>query len=163
MKRKFSNSWTGSRQPRKQRKYLANAPLHIRHKLVSANLSKELRKKYGKRNFPLRKNDEVRIMRGEFKGKAGKVEKIDLKNVRIAIAGIFRSKKDGTKISVYFHPSNVQIKELSMEDKKRIKSIERKNIKKLEEKTEHKEIKKENKTEDKTKQTKETKNVPKKK
>ena len=49
MKKDFSKSWKSSRQPRKQRKYVFNAPLHIRHKLVSANLSKELRKKYGKR------------------------------------------------------------------------------------------------------------------
>ena len=51
MKKKYSNSWKGSKQPRKQRKYRANAPLHTRHKMASANLSKELRKKYSKRNF----------------------------------------------------------------------------------------------------------------
>lgn len=126
MKKQFSNAWVGSRQPRKQRKYLANAPLHIRHKFMSANLTKELRKKYGKRNFPVRKGDNIRIMKGEFKGKSGKLENIDLKYLRVTVGGIHRTKKDGTKINVYFHPSNLQIKELNLDDKKRIEAINRK-------------------------------------
>ncbi len=80
MKRSFSVHWIGSKQPRKQRKYRANAPIHLRHKLVSANLSKELRAKHGRRSFPLRTGDSVKIMRGEFKGKTGKIESINLKN-----------------------------------------------------------------------------------
>ena len=79
MKQKFSKHWIGSKQPRKQRKYRANAPLHVRHKMISANLNKDLRKKYGKRSFPLRKADNVKIMRGEFKNKTGKVASVDLK------------------------------------------------------------------------------------
>ena len=126
MKKKFSKKWVGSKQPRKQRKYLANAPLHIRHKLMSTNLNKELRKKYGKRNFPLRKEDNVKIMRGKFKRKTGKIDSVDLKKLRVTIGGIHRTKKDGTKINVYFNPSNLQIQELYLEDKKRIKALERK-------------------------------------
>jgi len=133
MKQKFSNKWTGSRQPRKQRKYRANAPSHIRHNLMSSNLSKDLRKKYGKRSFPIRKDDSVKIMRGSFKGKKGKIDSINLKKLRIMIAGIFKSKKDGSKVGVYFNPSNLQIQELNLEDAKRIKAIERKNIKKSKE------------------------------
>ena len=48
MKQKFSTKWNSSRQPRKQRKYLANAPLHLKRVLLSANLSKDLRKRYGR-------------------------------------------------------------------------------------------------------------------
>lgn len=127
MKQKFSIKWNGSRQPRKQRKYLANAPMHVKHELLSANLSKELRKKHTKRNVPLRKGDSIKIMRGEFKGKTGKIDNVDMKRTRVTIEGITRTKKDGTKLNVYFHPSNLQIKELNLDDKKRISSIERKN------------------------------------
>lgn len=119
MKKKFSNFWKASKLPRKQVKYRANAPFHIRHKMISANLSKELRKKYGKRNVPLRKGDEIKIMRGEFKGKKGRVENVNLKKMKIMIAGIFRTKKDGTKIEVSFDSSKLQIIELNLEDKKR--------------------------------------------
>ena len=126
MKKKFSVAWNSSKQARKKRKYLANAPLHLRHKLMSANLSKELRKKYGRRSFPVRKNDIVNIMRGKFKKKTGKINNIDLKKLRVSIENIQNQKKDGTKVNVYFKPSNLQIQELILDDKERMKAIERK-------------------------------------
>jgi len=126
MKQEFSVKWKGSKQPRKQRKYKANAPLHVRRKMMSSNFSKELRKKYGKRNFPVRKGDIVRVMKGEFKGKTGKIENVDLKKLRVGIENIYRTKKDGTKVGVYFNTSNLQIKELNLEDAKRKKALERK-------------------------------------
>ena len=119
MKKEFSLGWKRSKQRRKQRKYLANAPLHIRRKLMSSNLSKELRKKYGRRSFPLRKNDVVKIMRGKFAGKTGKVNEVDLKRLRVSIEGIQNQKKEGTKVNVFFHASKLQIIELNLEDKKR--------------------------------------------
>jgi len=126
MKKQFSRYWKASKQPRKQRKYLARAPLHIKHKFLSANLSKELRKKYQRRNFPLRKGDIIKIMRGSFKKKTGKIADVNLKRTKISIEGIQKTKKDGTKVNVFFHPSNLQIQELNLDDKKRIESIERK-------------------------------------
>ena len=126
MKREFSKHWKASRQPRKQVKYRANAPLHVKHKFMSANLDKELRKKYGRRSFPLRKGDSVKILRGEFKKKTGKVGLIDLKKLRIAIESMQKTKKDGSKVNIWFDPSNLQIKELNLDDKKRLKALERK-------------------------------------
>ncbi len=120
MKSKFSTSWIASRQKRKQKKFRINAPFHIRHKFLSANLSKSLREKYGKRSLPLRKGDEVLVMRGSFKKKKEKISSIGLKNSKIALENIQRKKKDGTKISVYFNPSVLQIQSLNLEDKKRL-------------------------------------------
>ena len=123
----FSKSWKSSKNKRKKKKYVANAPLHIKHKFLSANLSKELRKKHGRRSFPLRKGDEVKVMRGEFKGKKGKIESIELENSRVGIEKIQKKKKDGTKVAVSFRPSNLQVQSLNLEDKereKRLKKIE---------------------------------------
>lgn len=147
MKKQFSKHWKASKQPRKQRKYRARAPLHIKHKFLAANLSKELRKKYQRRSFPLRKGDTVKIMRGVFKGKIGKIENVDLKRTGVSIEKIQRTKKDGTKINVFFHPSNLQIKELNLDDKERIKSLERKikEKEKLGEEKKQEKISKENK------------------
>jgi len=125
MKKKFSTSWIGSKQPRKQRKYRANAPLHLKHKFLSANLSKPLRAKHGKRSLPLRKGDEVLVMRGSFKKKKAKVASIDLKNSRVALEGIQRTKQDGTKVNVFFNPSSVQIQTLNLDDMNRIKALNR--------------------------------------
>ena len=125
MKTLFSTSWRASKQPRKQRKYRHEAPLHIRHKFLSANLSKELRKKHGKRNIPIRKGDEVLIMRGSFRKKKTKVTLVDHKKSRVALENIQRSKKDGAKVNVYFHPSNLQIITLNLDDKKRNEALNR--------------------------------------
>ncbi|MBS3093328.1 50S ribosomal protein L24 [Candidatus Pacearchaeota archaeon] len=143
MKTEFSNSWKASEQPRKQIKYRHNAPLHIKRKLVSANFTKDLRKKYEKRNFPLRKGDVVKVMRGEFSGKSGKVDSVNYSDYRLSVEGIFRAKKDGTKVKMYFHPSKVQIRELNLEDGKRKTALERKMGQKKTEVKEDKENKKE--------------------
>jgi len=129
MKKHFSTSWKASKQPRKQRKYLANAPLHIKKKFVNVNLSKELRKKYGKRNIGLRKNDKVKIMRGKFKKKTGKVLIVKLKKGKIYVEGIQVKKQDGSKVNVPLKSSNLQIIELDLDDKKRMKKL---NVKKIE-------------------------------
>lgn len=121
MRKKFSTSWKGSKQPRKQRKYRANAPLHIKQKMVSSNLSKELRKKHGKRSMPIRKGDSIVVMNGKFKKKKGKIASVDLKKMRVTIEGIQRAKKDGTKVNVFFDPSNLQVVELNLDDKERVK------------------------------------------
>ena len=126
MKTKFAISWKRSVQPRKQRKYRHNAPLHIRQKFVSAHLSKELRKKYSRRSINLRKGDNVKVMRGQFRNKQGKVEEVDLKKTLIYISGIEISKKDGTKARRPLHPSNLLVTELNIDDKMRNKVLKRK-------------------------------------
>ncbi|KAB0362967.1 hypothetical protein FD754_007123 [Muntiacus muntjak] len=44
----------------KNRKRHFNAPSHIRRKIMSCPLSKELRQKYSVRPMPIRKDDELR-------------------------------------------------------------------------------------------------------
>ncbi len=127
MKKEFSTSWRGSKLPRKQRKYVAKAPLHLRAKMISAHLSKDLRKKYGRRAFQIRKGDSVKIMKGEHKGKTGKISEIDLTKLRVAIEGVQLTKKDGSKVNVYFNASNLMLTEMNLEDKQRLKSITKKN------------------------------------
>ena len=133
MKKKFSLKWKGSSKARKQRKYRANAPLHLKQRFMSSNLSKDLRKNYG-RSLQLRKNDIVRVLSGKFKNKKGKVLTLNLKREKVTIEGIQLTKKDGNKVAVLFHPSKLQITELNTDDKKRFpaKAIEEKkgNLKK---------------------------------
>jgi len=121
----WSKHWKSSKKPRKQRKYFYHAPLHVRHKFLSAHLSKELRKKYKKRAFPVRKGDEVQVMKGKFKKKTGKISRVDTNKIKIYIDGITRKKVDGTEVQVSIHPSNLKIINLNLEDKKRIKALNR--------------------------------------
>ncbi len=156
MKKEFSKHWKSSKQPRKQRKYLANAPLHIRRKFLSVNLSKELRKKYNRRNIPVRKDDVVKVMRGRFKGKQGKVLEVNLKTSRVVVEGIQIKKQDGSKADVKLHPSNLQIIELNLDDKKREESL-RRNLEKSQSSTKQEKRSKDSKTKKSSKLNKEDK------
>lgn len=123
MKKEFSIMWKRSKQPRKQRKYRYNAPLHIKNKFMSVHFSKELRSRYKRRNITARKGDKINIVRGQFSGKTGKISGVDVKRCKIYVEGIEIVKKDGTKISPPIHPSNVVLIEITTDDKKRMKKL----------------------------------------
>ena len=125
MKKQFSPAWVSSTQPRKQRKYRYNAPLHLKHRMLSAHLSKELRKDYGKRSLPVRKEDEVVIIRGSHKGAKGKVTKVSLDKSKIYIENIKRKKVSGQEVEIAFDPSNVVITKLALDDGKRKHVLEK--------------------------------------
>jgi large subunit ribosomal protein L24 len=124
---------TESKQPRKQRLALLQAPLHVRQKLMTAPLSKELREKYGVKRLPVRKGDKVRIVRGDFKGHEGAVVKVDLRRLRIYVDGVTVKRQDGTPRFVPIHPSKVVIVALDLKDKWRRAIIERRSGVKVEE------------------------------
>ena len=116
-------------KPSIQRKQLYNLPLHLRHKLFNAKLSKELQDKYNVKRIPVRVGDVVRIMRGDFKGHEGKVVKVDLKRVRIHVEGVQIKRADGRPAYYPIHPSKIIIVKLDLSDKYRLRIIERRKIK----------------------------------
>ncbi len=134
MKQKFSTKWKASKQPRKQRKYLINAPKHIRRKFLVSTLTKELRKKHGIRNIELRTGDEVEVMRGKFDGKKGKITAINMKKLRVAVENIQMTKRDGTKVNLWLSPSKLKIISVGSDDKLRFGSKEVKSENKQEKK-----------------------------
>ncbi|MBI2133264.1 50S ribosomal protein L24 [Candidatus Woesearchaeota archaeon] len=119
--KEFSKSWIGSKKPGKQRKYRANAPLHIKKRYLSSHLSKELRQKHNMKSISVRKGDTVKIMRGQFRGKTGKIERVDTKKTEIYVQGIEMKRKDGTKSFYPINPSNLMITEIDTGDKRRLK------------------------------------------
>lgn len=128
----FSKSWKSSKNPDKQRKYVYNAPLNIRGNMMVSPLSKDLRQKYGTRSVRIRTGDKIKFTRGQFKGKEGKVERVDVSRYRVHIDTAQVVRKDGTKSSYPVHPSNVMIIELNLSDKRRFKATapEKKPVKK---------------------------------
>ena len=114
-----------TKQPKKQRKRLFNLPLHLRWRLLSAPLSKELRKDLGLKRLYVRKGDIVKIVRGDWRGHEGKVMDVDLKKGRIFVEGVTIKKADGTDVFYPIHPSKVVIVKLGEVDDVRRKIIER--------------------------------------
>ncbi|MFH1589767.1 MAG: 50S ribosomal protein L24 [archaeon] len=123
MKSKFSKTWNRSVQPRKQRKFIANAPLHLKGKLIRSTLSKELRTKHNKRNMRLRTGDKVKVLRGNFKGAEQKVESIEVKSMKVYLEKVDFTKKDGSKATRPFNASNLMITSLNLDDKKRMQKL----------------------------------------
>ncbi len=126
MKKKWSSKWGRSVQPRKQRKFRANAPLHVARKFMRVRLAKDLKQKYGKRNFSVRNGDSVKIMSGEYKGKLLKVGVVDIKHRLVYPENLFLTKKDGNKIQIGIQPSNLMIMSLNLDDKRRKEALARK-------------------------------------
>jgi ribosomal protein uL24 len=62
---------------------------------MSAGLSKELRLKYKVKSLPIRRDDEVLVVRGAHKGRAGRVTEVYRKKFVIHIDKIVREKVNG--------------------------------------------------------------------
>jgi large subunit ribosomal protein L24 len=105
-----------SKHPRKQRKYMFNAPKHQKRKSLSSHLSEELLLKYNVRSVPVIKGDYVKVMRGSLKGHTGKVAKVNMKKGMINVEGATIAKADGTQLAKWMDPSNVLITKLDLSD-----------------------------------------------
>jgi len=115
-----------TRSPGKQRKRLFEAPYHSRNHAFSGHLSSELRSSHNSRTFTMKKGDTVRVLRGDYKGYEGKIQRVNRKSYRIFVDGINKEKADGTSIPVSIHPSKVEIIKLDLDDKWRTKILDRK-------------------------------------
>ncbi|MCD6172011.1 MAG: 50S ribosomal protein L24 [Thermoplasmata archaeon] len=112
------------KQPRKQRKFMYNAPHHIKRKMIASHLAEDLMIKYKIRSIPVVRGDTVKIMRGNFKGETGKVRKVDVTKQRLEIEGITITKADGKAVSYPVHASNVLITKLNLTDPWRRRKLE---------------------------------------
>lgn len=88
--------------------------------MVAAHLAKDLRGIYKTRSVPLRKGDEVKILRGEFRRKFGKVEEVNLGKMKVAVDSVKIRKASGQEVAAWLEPSNLLITKLDLGDKKRV-------------------------------------------
>lgn len=95
---------------------LIHVPKHQRDKMVGAVLEESLRKQYGRKNIRVVKGDSIRVMRGEYKGVEGKVEKVNTEHATFHIEGIQREKIRGGQVKVPIHSSNVMVISLNLDD-----------------------------------------------
>ncbi|RHY30677.1 hypothetical protein DYB32_004112 [Aphanomyces invadans] len=78
------------------------------------------------RSIPIRKDDEVLIVRGSNKGKEGRVTQVYRKKFVIHVERVVKEKVNGAAVNTGIHPSKVVITKLKL-DKDRKKILERKN------------------------------------
>ena len=119
---KYNTNVSSSR--RKQRKAHFTASSSERRIRMAAGLSKELRAKYNVRAVPVRKDDEVQVVRGSYKGRDGKIVQVYRKKWVIHIEKLTREKANGATVNIGVDPSKVVITKLKL-DKDRLALLAR--------------------------------------
>jgi large subunit ribosomal protein L24 len=96
----------------------------VRQKYLHARLEKKLADKYKLRSVQIRKGDTIKVLRGDFRDREGKVAKVNLKDESIEVDGVTVHKADGSEVSSPIHPSNVIVTKLDVKDKRRMSKLE---------------------------------------
>ena len=109
---------------RAQRKLQLSAPSSIRRKLMSCHLTKTLRDEHKLRALPIKRGDEVKILKGKWKGKKGKVVQVYRKRNCIYVDKVQREKQNGQTIYLPIKPCYCVVEKLFI-NKDRTKTIER--------------------------------------
>jgi large subunit ribosomal protein L24 len=103
---------------------LIHLPKHLRDKMVGAVLEDTLREQYKRKNIRVVKGDSVKVMRGEYKGVEGKVEKVNTEHATFHIEGIQREKIRGGQVKVPIPSSNVMVISLNLDDNYRSRKLQ---------------------------------------
>lgn len=109
---------------RVQRKYALGAPSSVKRKLMSCHLAKALRDQYKIRSLPIKRGDEVKILKGKAKGKSGKVVQVYRKRNCIYVDKVQREKQNGQTVFLPIKPCYCVVEKLLI-NKDRSKTIER--------------------------------------
>ena len=109
---------------RVQRKRQLGASSSLKRKLMSCHLSKSLRDQYKLRSLPIKRGDEVKILKGKGKGKSGKVVQVYRKKNIIYVDKVNREKQNGQTVFLPIKPSYCRIEKLLI-NKDRTKTIEK--------------------------------------
>jgi large subunit ribosomal protein L24 len=90
---------------------------------LNVSLSKDLRKKYGIRNFAVVKGDIVTVKSGGKKSEGGKVVDVDRVSGKVSIEGITIAKADGKQKEYYLDPRNIRITRLDLSKPERLQRL----------------------------------------
>ncbi|WP_010901667.1 50S ribosomal protein L24 [Thermoplasma acidophilum] len=102
------------------------------YRKMEVSLSKDLRKKYGIRSFPVIMGDVVKVISGSRKGEGGKVAEVDHASGLVVVEGITIARADGKQKGFGIQPEKLQITHLDLSRGDRFDKIKslaaRKNI-----------------------------------
>lgn len=115
-------------KPSTSRKRRYTAPNHLKRRYLSAPLSPSLRAEHGTRSMPIVQDDTVSITKGDRKLSEGRVLRVDVKDCRLYVEGVTRTRMDGSTVQIPIKPANVMITRLNLNDKKRREILERKSF-----------------------------------
>jgi len=99
----------------------------MKDKLLGANLAPSLREQYHRRSVRVIKGDTVKVLRGEYSGIEGKIERVNTNKGTLSIEGVQREKIRGGNVKVPIHSSNVQIVAMKLDDRYRMNNMQAEN------------------------------------
>ncbi len=105
-----------SRLPRKQRKAVFTADQFARRRFLTVPLSRELRRKYGRRQLPVRKGDTVRVISGSYEGQEERVAKVSTRNRSVTLDNITTKKGDQKLKPLPIRPNHLLLTRLNLTD-----------------------------------------------
>ena len=105
--------------PTKQRTRTRRADLHERHEQVRATLDPDLREEHGQRNVRVNAGDTVEVMRGDFAGEEGEVNRVDLKDAVVYVEDVTVEAADGEESPRPMDASNLKVTDLDLSDDRR--------------------------------------------
>jgi large subunit ribosomal protein L26e len=88
-------------------------------------LSKELQEQYKIKALPVRKEDQVLVVRGSKKGQEGKISSVYRLKFAVQVDKLTKEKSNGASVPINVHPSKLVITKLYL-DKDRKALIARK-------------------------------------
>jgi large subunit ribosomal protein L24 len=114
-----------SSKPTKMRKRMLTLRAHSSNtSLPRAALSTDLKARYSRNSVRVREGDNVKLVRGEYSGIEGKVQKVYASDGLVTVEGIHREKIAGGNTPVKIHTSNLVVTGLNLNDKWRREAIE---------------------------------------
>ncbi len=102
-----------------------------RRRVLNAHLSSSLRSRLGIRSIPVKEGDTVRIVKGEYGGRRGRVRRVVRNLGRVEVVGITEKSGKGDTIYPRISISYIEITRLNLRDKWRRKIISRKTGKEI--------------------------------
>jgi large subunit ribosomal protein L24 len=118
-------SKNGSSKPIRVRQRMHLASAHKKSAgMPTASLSNDLKAKYATNSVRVRIGDSVKLVRGEYSGIEGKIQKVFATDGMVSVEGITREKIAGGNTPVRIHTSNLVVTGLNLNDKWRRSAIE---------------------------------------
>lgn len=102
---KFNTNISKSRK--KNRKRFFTSSSGQKRKTMASPVSKEIRLKHVIKSVPLRKDFEVLVKKGLYKGKSGKIVQCQRKTNKVFVDNLVRNKTNKTSSFVPISPSNL--------------------------------------------------------
>lgn len=111
------------RSPRRQRKALYTEHTARRRRRMAVPLSRDLKKRFGRRAIPVRKGDTVRVLSGSFVGREERVAHVNRRNYSVTLDNVTLKTAEEKLKALPLRTSHLVLTRLNLSDPWRRRSL----------------------------------------